>query len=480
MEMETLHIGHDEWVSEVSTRRTWQRDPWGWLLDTLERINPLLLVGGLVGLAALLPLLTDSMYMVRVAGMVCIFAMLALGLHLSVGAAGMLNLGYVAFFGVGGYTYALLSSDHLGMHLPTLVSVPIVVLVSALLGLLLGLPALRLSGDYLGIVTLGFTQIFVLLAINLDRVTLPWSDEQVSLTGGPNGITGIAPWSLGGWQPAGQQEWFYLLLAVLGLIFLICWSLDHSPIGRGWRAVREDDLAAAAMGMGVGRLKLLAFVIGAVIAGVCGSLFAAWQGAIFPPHFDLNVLLMLYAMLVLGGLGSLLGMLVGALLLVGVPELLRDPETARVLFYGGVLVMLLRLRPRWHALALLSAVIVGGALFKLLAGWLWPGAIGPPLETGGLAGLVQGWLLIPPDPTLVGNILFIVVVGLLMLVSRVQPGPLRLTLLGPTLYILALVWETRLVVEPGVTRQLLLGALLVLLLMYRPQGLLGRPRVEVL
>lgn len=478
--MSTSNIGRDEWVTEVGARRAWWRDPWGWLLDLLEQINPLVLVGVLVGVAGLLALFTGSAYLLRVAGTICIFAMLALGLHLSVGAAGMLNLGYVAFFGIGGYTYALLSSDQLGIHLPTVLSLPIVVGSSALLGLLLGLPALRLSGDYLGIVTLGFTQIFVLLAINLDRVTLPWSAERLSLTGGPNGITGIAPFSLLGWQPGGMHEWFYLLLAALGMVFLVCWSLDHSPIGRGWRAVREDELAAAAMGLAVGRLKLLALVIGAVIAGWSGSLYAAWQGAIFPANFDLNVLLMLYAMLVLGGLGSLPGMLVGALVLVVVPELLRDPALARVLFYSSVVALLLTLRPRWHGPALLGGVVLGGVLLKLLVGWLWPELGGPRLETDGLAGLVQQWLVLPSNPALIGNILFIVVVGLLMLASRVQRVWLRLALLAPTLYLLAVVWETRLVREPGVTSQLLLGAMLVVLLMRRPQGILGRPRVEVL
>jgi hypothetical protein len=173
-------------------------------------------------------------------------------------------------------------------------------------------------------------------------------------------------------------------------------------------------------------------------------------------------------------------MLVGALVLVVVPELLRDPALARVLFYSSVVALLLTLRPRWHGPALLGGVVLGSVLLKLLVGWLWPELGGPRLETDGLAGLVQQWLVLPSNPALIGNILFIVVVGLLMLASRVQRVWLRLALLAPTLYLLAVVWETRLVREPGVTSQLLLGAMLVVLLMRRPQGILGRPRVEVL
>jgi branched-chain amino acid transport system permease protein len=432
--------------------------------------------------AALVPLLTSSEYIIRVSGNICLFALLALGLNVVVGYAGLLDLGYVAFYGIGSYGYALLSSNQFGLHLPTWAAVPLVVAIAAAAGLLLGSPSLRLTGDYLAIVTLGFAQIFVLLANSMDRVTVPWSAEPLNITGGPNGITPTDPFHLFGLRLASMTHYFYLLLATLAVVLLVLRNIDRSRVGRAWRALREDALAAEAMGMPIRRLKLLAFAIGAAIAGLGGSIFAAWQTAVFPANFDVTLLITLYAMMVLGGVGSLPGAVAGAFLLAVIPELLRGPDVARLLFYGGAIAATLLLtRPRWRGAALLAAAALAGLLVKLAATTFWPDAFGPPVTPldSGLGALAQRWLVFPRDATTAGNIAFVVVVALLMAASRVRRPNLRFALLVPTLYLLAFVWETRLAAEPSVTRLLFFGAILVLLMTYRPQGLFGKPRVEV-
>jgi branched-chain amino acid transport system permease protein len=474
-------IGQDEWVEQLAARRA-RLGPLGRALERLELANPLLVAGALILVAALVPLSTSNEYIIRVAGNVCLFGLLALGLNVVVGYAGLLDLGYVAFYGIGGYGYAMLSSNLFGLHLPSWLSIPLVVVLAALFGLLLGLPSLRLSGDYLAIVTLGFGQIFVLLANSMDKVSLPWSEEPLNLTGGANGITDLDPIHLFGLRLTSVTHYFYLLLLVLALVWLVLHHINRSRVGRAWRAMREDTLAAEAMGMPVRRLKLLAFAIGAGVAGLSGSIYVAWQTAVFPTNFDVTLLITLYAMVVLGGAGSQAGAIAGALLLSVIPELLRGPDTARLLFYGGVIALTLLLpRPRWRGVALLAAVVVFGLLLKLMLGGLIPGLLGAPEQPAdaGLAGLAQRWLVFPQNPVLVGNIAFMAVVALLMAASRVRSTNLRFGLLIPALYLLAFVWETRLAAQPSITRLLFFGAILVLLMTYRPQGLFGKPRVEV-
>jgi ABC-type branched-subunit amino acid transport system permease subunit len=316
----------------------------------------------------------------------------------------------------------------------------------------------------------------------MDRVNVPWSDQPLNITGGPNGITALDPIHLFGLRLASVSGYFYLLLAALALVWLALQHIDRSRVGRAWRALREDALAAEAMGMPVRRLKLLAFAIGAAVAGLSGSIYAAWQTAVFPTNFDVTLLITLYAMVVLGGVGSQAGAIAGAALLAVIPELLRGPDTARVLFYGGIVALaLLLMRPRWRGAALLLAVLVFGLLVKLVASGLSPELFGtPPAPIGaGLGAWVQRWLVFPSNPALAGNIAFVLVVALLMIASRLRNGNARLALLVPTLYLLAFVWETRLAAEPSVTRLLFFGAILVLLMTYRPHGLLGKPRVEV-
>jgi len=477
------HLGRDEWAArEAARRRQEARGPLGRLRRGWETIDLRLRWLALLALAALLPLATADAYAAQVAGLAGLYAMLALGLTVVAGLGGLLDLGYVAFYGVGAYLYALLASPHLGWHWPFLLILPLAVAATALLGLLLGAPSLRLRGDYLAIVTLGFGQIAGLLFLNLDRVELPFLGlaQPLNLTGGPNGIIHVDPIALLGLHFDTPAACYELILASLAVTFLAVYHLDRSHIGRALRAIREDELAAQAMGVDIRRLKLLAFAIGAAIAGAAGVLFAGWQGSVFPPNFDVSVLIMLYAMVVLGGVGSISGAISGAVILSILPELLRSPAWARLLFYGvlvGGLLWSCR-RPWWKGPAILAAVAALGLALGALARALAPARfVAPPPAGSPLATALHAWLPLPQDGRAAGNVAFVLVVLALMGAARLH-GRARWVLLVPTLYGLAFVWETRLVSEPSVTRMLLLGAGLVLLMSYRPQGLFGQRWVQ--
>ncbi|MGK0685176.1 ABC transporter permease subunit [Serratia marcescens] len=312
-------------------------------------------------------------YWVRVVDFALLYLMLALGLNIVVGMTGLLDMGFIAFYAVGAYLAALLSSPHLtqqfplllqwfpdGLHLSMLWLIPL----AAACGILLGAPTLRLRGDYLAIVTLGFGEIVRILMRNLDR--------PVNLTNGPKGISGIDPVSLFGLKFSGMHEWFgvrfsglypyyYLFAALLLAILFISLRLQNSRIGRAWTAIREDEDAARAMGINTRNFKLLAFAIGATFGGVAGALFAAFQGFVSPESFTLQESIAVLAMVVLGGMGHIPGVILGALLLAALPELLRssmgplqqalfgqvliDPEIIRQLFYGLALILVMLYRP---------------------------------------------------------------------------------------------------------------------------------------
>ncbi|WP_048794805.1 MULTISPECIES: branched-chain amino acid ABC transporter permease [Serratia] len=316
-------------------------------------------------------------YWVRVVDFALLYLMLALGLNIVVGMTGLLDMGFIAFYAVGAYLAALLSSPHLtqqfplllqwfpdGLHLPMLWLIPLAALLAAVCGILLGAPTLRLRGDYLAIVTLGFGEIVRILMRNLDR--------PVNLTNGPKGISGIDPVSLFGLRFSGMHEWFgvrfsglylyyYLFAALLLAILFISLRLQNSRIGRAWTAIREDEDAARAMGINTRNFKLLAFAIGATFGGVAGALFAAFQGFVSPESFTLQESIAVLAMVVLGGMGHIPGVILGALLLAALPELLRssmgplqqalfgqvliDPEIIRQLFYGLALILVMLYRP---------------------------------------------------------------------------------------------------------------------------------------
>jgi branched-chain amino acid transport system permease protein len=300
---------------------------------------------------------------VRITDVALLFIMLALGLNIVVGFAGLLDLGYIAFFAVGAYCYALLASPQLGVHWPFLLLLPLGAAVAALFGILLGGPTLRLRGDYLAIVTLGFGEIIRVFLNNLNR--------PVNITNGPQGITLIDPLQLGGFslsqshQIAGLtiapvHNYYFVFLACAVLSIIISLRLENSRIGRAWMAIRDDELAASAMGINTRNVKLLAFAMGATFGGLAGGLFASFQGFISPESFHLIDSIMVLCMVVLGGMGNVAGVVLGAVLLTALPEALRyigplqqswfgeilvEPSDARMLLFGLALVLMMLLRP---------------------------------------------------------------------------------------------------------------------------------------
>ncbi len=289
----------------------------------------------------ILPLVLQSFgnAWVRIADMALLFVLLSLGLNIVVGYAGLLDLGYVAFFAIGAYTFGLLSSPHLtdtfpalaaafpdGLHTPLWVILPLSAGVAGLFGVLLGAPTLRLRGDYLAIVTLGFGEIIRVFMNNLDH--------PFNITNGPKGISQIDSFHffgmdlgkklvVGGYEVASVSLYYYLFLTLVVVSVVICHRLELSRVGRAWMAIREDEIAAKAMGINTRNLKLLAFGMGATFGGVSGAMFAAFQGFISPESFSLMESVMIVAMVVLGGVGHLPGVILGAVLLSALPEVLR-------------------------------------------------------------------------------------------------------------------------------------------------------------
>jgi branched-chain amino acid transport system permease protein len=290
---------------------------------------------------------------VRITNYAILYVLLALGLNIVVGFAGLLDLGYIAFYAVGAYVYALLASPQFGLHLPFWVILPIGAAVAALFGLLLGAPTLKLRGDYLAIVTLGFGEIIRIFLNNLSR--------PVNITNGPQGIAGIDPFAFGSFRFDTPVKYYYLLLAVALAIIVINLRLQNSRIGRAWEAIREDEIAARAMGIDTRNLKLLAFAMGASFGGIAGGMFSAIQAFISPESFVLVESIMVISMVVLGGMGNVWGVILGALLLSFVPEILRwtvtpvqealfgrmivEPEVIRMLLFGLALVLIMLYRP---------------------------------------------------------------------------------------------------------------------------------------
>ncbi len=278
------------------------------------------------------PFIDKNAYHVDVLVSAGLFMLLALGLNVIVGFAGILNLGYAALYAVGAYTYALLN---LHFHMPFWPGLFFCALAAGLTGMLLAFPALRLGGDYLAIVTLGAGEIMRILLTNLDDVT-----------GGPNGLLGIDHPKL--WFDFGvKSEPYYFLVfgLVAGTVFVLK-RLEVSPLGRAWIAIREDELAASSMGVNLMRAKLLAFGIGGAVAGIAGCVFAAKQGTVSPDSFDFVVSVMVLAMVVLGGLGNQLGAILGALLLSLLPEFLRGFDIYRMLLFGLAMILMMLLRPQ--------------------------------------------------------------------------------------------------------------------------------------
>ena len=322
-------------------------------------------------------------YWVRVLDFAMLYVMLALGLNVVVGFAGLLDLGYIAFYAVGAYTAALLTSPHLttqfawianlfpgGLHTPYWIVIPVAMALAALAGILLGAPTLRLRGDYLAIVTLGFGEIVRIFMNNLDR--------PVNITNGPQGITGVAPLRVAGVDLSQSHTlfgftftsvylYYYAFVVCSLLVIWVCSRLQHSRIGRAWAAIREDEIAAKAMGINTRNVKLLAFAMGASFGGLSGSMFGAFQGFVAPESFTFWESVVVLACVVLGGMGHIPGVILGAVLLAIFPEFLRstmgplqhaifgheivDTEVIRQLLYGlaMVVIMLYRSEGLWPA-----------------------------------------------------------------------------------------------------------------------------------
>ena len=334
------------------------------------------ILGGLALLVLPLVLQYFGNAWVRIADLALLYVMLALGLNIVVGYAGLLDLGYVAFYAVGAYMFALMASPHLaetfegfaamfpnGLHTSIWLVIPLGMLLAAGAGVLLGLPVLRLRGDYLAIVTLGFGEIIRIFMNNLD--------QPVNITNGPKGIGQIDSVKIFGFDLAKRHEifgydiasvtlYYYLFLVLVLATIVICYRLQDSRIGRAWMAIREDEIAAKAMGINVRNMKLLAFGMGATFGGVSGAMFAGFQGFVSPESFSLMESVMIVAMVVLGGLGHIPGVILGAVLLSALPEVLRyvagplqemtggrlDASILRQLLIALAMIVIMLLRPR--------------------------------------------------------------------------------------------------------------------------------------
>ncbi len=273
-------------------------------------------------------------YWVRVIGYAGLYIILGLGLNVVVGFAGLLDLGYVAFYAIGAYTYGLLAGGQFNIHLSFWLILPIAGLVASLAGVMLGLPVLRMRGDYLAIVTLGFGEIIRLLATNL-----------IGLTNGSQGLYDLDKPLLFGLELKSGTHFYYLIFALLLVVLFITYRLDRSRIGRAWIAIREDEDAAQMMGVNTTFYKLLAFGIGALIGGLGGSVFAAWQGSIFPDNFNLFVSINVVCLIIIGGMGSIPGVIIGSFALIALPDMLRGFRDYRLLLYGLLLVIMMVVRP---------------------------------------------------------------------------------------------------------------------------------------
>jgi branched-chain amino acid transport system permease protein len=320
---------------------------------------------------------------VRALAFAALYVMLALGLNIVVGFAGLLDLGYIAFYAVGAYMYALLASPHLTSNFPALAAafpqgfhssiwmvIPLGAALAAFFGVVLGAPVLKLRGDYLAIVTLGFGEI---IRIFLNNLNAP-----LNFTNGPQGITLIDPVTVAGVSFARTLDlgfvklppvylYYYLFLFLTIVTIIISIRLQDSRLGRAWMAIREDDIAAKAMGINVRNVKLLAFALGATFGGVAGAMFSAFQGFVSPESFSLMESIIVLAMIVLGGLGHIPGVILGAILLAVFPEVLRhtvvpvqeqlfgrvmiDAEVLRMMLYGLAMVVIMLYRPKglWPA-----------------------------------------------------------------------------------------------------------------------------------
>jgi ABC-type branched-subunit amino acid transport system permease subunit len=474
-------IGRDEWVARSAERRGGRGGRMGVLEARLRAVPWWAWLILFVAVVAALPVFFESGYVRRVAFDTVIFMLLALGLNITVGWGGLLDLGYVAFYGVGAYTYAFLSADRYDLHLPVFVSIPAAAVVGGIVGLLVGLPSRRLVGDYLAIVTLFFFQIFLTVSNNSESIF----GENVA--GGPNGILNVQPLSLFGHELPVSHEgifnvaYLYVALAFFVVVFVALRFINASRTGRAWRSLREDPLAAELMGMPVNWLKLMAFAFGAGVAALTGTLVTALNGSVFPQTFEFPLLITIYTMVILGGAGSQAGVVIGAIGISVLLEVLREPGDSRFLFYAVVLLGLIgTLRFSRRLAAVLAGTLVFGFALHALASAI-DGSWTEGAASGGgrLGEWANDWVVVPGN--LAGWVTPVSYMGLVaaVLALTVVRGRTRLVLLVPTLYLAAFVWENVMLVKPEPTRFVVLGAILIAVMIARPEGLLGEKRVEI-
>ena len=412
---------------------------------------------------------------------ILIYALLALGLNVVVGFAGLLDLGYVAFFGFGAYAYAFLSGTHSNKghtyahNWDAQWSILAAVVLCAVLGLFLGSSSRRLLGDYLAIVTLFFGQAFVVFTNAAD----PYG-----ITNGSNGLANVDPLTFFGFTIDTTRGYYWFLLGCVVVVLIVLYCISESRTGRAWKASREDPLAAELMGMPVNRLKIMAFSLGAAIAGLAGSVFAAAQTGAFPQNFGTQVLILIYAVVILGGTGSLTGMIVGAIAIIASNQVLDStspPNVARVLFYLALIAaVFFTMRRSWPRLvAAFAATVAFGFIVHAIVEAVWSrGTAGQVTGGGFLTGVIRNWVLLPSNPGRLAVYGYLLMILCIIAVVQLK-GWWRLVVLVPTLYLTAFVWENLLVQQPAVTRYVLFGALLIAVMTIRPQGLFGTAKVEI-
>jgi branched-chain amino acid transport system permease protein len=469
-------IGVDSWVAQSGERLDLGT---GWR-GTLRRLDrrigwwPKLFAAAAVGVVVGHEITNIGVQQVAFNSM--LYAILSLGLNISVGWAGLLDLGYAAFYGMGAYGYALFSSTALGTagtggaHLSAGVIILIVTIGVGLIGMLIGLVALRLEGDYLAIVTLFVGLAFTEIVTNVKPAVL----------GGVNGIFGLDPLHTFGHAVTTTKGYYFVALGIVVALAAIMHLLDTSRTGRAWRALRDDPLAARAMTIPVNKLKVMAFAFGAMVGALAGVLFAADQASVSPSDFTIAVVILIYACLVLGGAGSIAGAIVGGVLITVLEQFLTSPTDSAYLFYGLMLgALVLKVRPWRYLVAVLAGIVLFGLAAHAIVHAISPAATaGQPGSGGWIGSLVSGWVIVPTNAATFGNVLFVVVIGLVLCIMQLH-GIWRLMVVVPTVYLAACCWESRLVVNPAVTTQIMIGAVLIVTMAARPQGLLGARRVEV-
>jgi branched-chain amino acid transport system permease protein len=472
-------IGVDSWVAEAAQRRVRGRGPLGLLAWGWESTPDALKLIGFAAIAASLPfwLLQSEGDLFNFGLFTLLFVGLGLGLNVVVGLAGLLDLGYVAFYGIGAYAYAELSSPYYGIHWPAEATIPIAMAAAAIPAAILGFSARRLLGDYLAIVTLFFAQAFLVFT-NTANPTVAGK----GFTGGANGIPNLDPLTFFGYKLTSTKQLYFFLVVVVGVVAAAIYLANQSRVGRAWRASREDPLAAEVMSVPVNRLKILAFIFGAAVAGLFGAIYAATLTATVSTNFNIAVLIIIYAIIILGGFGSIAGVFVGAII-INVSFEFLEPQTdhpafKRWLFYGLIIFVVSRLRP-WYRPAVILAGTVGfgfavHALVAATASDVWTSG-----RTVSGADWISHWAVIPrASHGNFDNFLYIGLVLAIMLVASLK-GWWRTIALAPTLYLTALVWENVLVENPAVTALILFGVMLIVLMAVRPEGLLGTARVEI-